>query len=82
MLPSGLPTDADRSSRSGHPGLPRAQRTVCTSTSRPTRITIKAIEVDRLIALGAHRIDIGQGDVPWVVLADPDGNEFCVLSPR
>ena len=23
--------------------------------------------------------DIGQGDVPWVVLADPDGNEFCVL---
>ena len=39
-------------------------------------------EVDRLIALGARRVDIGQGDVPWVVLADPDGNEFCVLSPR
>jgi predicted enzyme related to lactoylglutathione lyase len=42
----------------------------------------QATEVDRLIALGASRIDIGQGDVPWVVLADPDGNEFCVLSPR
>ena len=39
-------------------------------------------EVDRLVALGATRIDIGQGDVSWVVMADPDGNEFCVLTPR
>jgi predicted enzyme related to lactoylglutathione lyase len=39
-------------------------------------------EVDRLLCLGATRIDIGQGDVSWVVLADPDGNEFCVLTPR
>ena len=39
-------------------------------------------EVDRLLSLGASRIDIGQGDVDWVVLADPDGNEFCVLTPR
>ncbi|MET0928586.1 MAG: VOC family protein [Aeromicrobium sp.] len=39
-------------------------------------------EVDRLISLGASRIDIGQGDVPWVVMADPGGNEFCVLPPR
>jgi hypothetical protein len=39
-------------------------------------------EVDRLIALGATRIDIGQGEVSWVVMADPDGNEFCVLTPR
>ncbi len=39
-------------------------------------------EVERLTALGAHRIDIGQGDVPWVVMVDPDGNEFCVLTPR
>jgi catechol 2,3-dioxygenase-like lactoylglutathione lyase family enzyme len=38
-------------------------------------------EVDRLISLGATRIDIGQGDVDWVVMADPDGNEFCVLDP-
>lgn len=36
-------------------------------------------EVVRFLALGARRIDIGQGDVPWVVLADPEGNEFCVL---
>jgi predicted enzyme related to lactoylglutathione lyase len=39
-------------------------------------------EVERLIALGAYRIDIGQGDVPWECLADPEGNEVCVLSPR
>jgi predicted enzyme related to lactoylglutathione lyase len=39
-------------------------------------------EVERLVSLGATRIDIGQGDVSWVVMADPDGNEFCVLSPR
>jgi predicted enzyme related to lactoylglutathione lyase len=38
-------------------------------------------EVDRLVSLGATRIDIGQGDVTWVVLADPDGNEFCVCTP-
>jgi len=39
-------------------------------------------EVDRLVSLGATRIDIGQGDVSWVVMADPDGHEFCVLTPR
>jgi predicted enzyme related to lactoylglutathione lyase len=39
-------------------------------------------EVARLLALGARRVDIGQGDVPWVVLADPEGNEFCVLRRR
>ncbi len=39
-------------------------------------------EVERLVSLGARRIDIGQGEVPWVVMADPDGNEFCVLTPR
>ena len=40
-------------------------------------------EVERLTALGAHRVDIGQGDdVHWVVMADPEGNEFCVLRPR
>jgi len=39
-------------------------------------------EVERLLVLGARRVDIGQGDVPWVVLADPEGNEFCVLRRR
>ena len=36
-------------------------------------------EVARLISLGARHVDIGQGDQSWVVLADPEGNEFCVL---
>lgn len=39
-------------------------------------------EVERILALGARRIDIGQGDVSWVVMADPEGNEFCVLRTR
>ena len=38
-------------------------------------------EVNRLVSLGATRIDIGQGEVSWVVMADPDGTEFCLLSP-
>ncbi|KXK60300.1 glyoxalase [Micromonospora rosaria] len=37
--------------------------------------------VTRLKDLGATPADIGQGDVPWTVLADPEGNEFCVLDP-
>ena len=40
----------------------------------------QAAEVARLEDLGARRADVGQGpEVTWVVLADPDGNEFCVL---
>lgn len=39
-------------------------------------------EVDRLIALGATHVDVGQGEQSWIVLADPEGNEFCVLSSR
>lgn len=47
-----------------------------TSQDRPA-------EIERLVDLGAQRIDVGQGpDASWEVLADPDGNEFCVLSSR
>ena len=42
----------------------------------------QATEVERMLALGSTRADIAQGDVPWEVLADPEGNEFCVLDPR
>ncbi|MFE3373219.1 VOC family protein [Streptomyces sp. NPDC059173] len=38
--------------------------------------------VARLKSLGATLLDVGQGDVPWTVMADPEGNEFCVLEPR
>jgi hypothetical protein len=39
-------------------------------------------EVVRLRESGAVEVDVGQGDAAWVVLADPEGNEFCVLTPR
>ncbi|MFG1955719.1 VOC family protein [Micromonospora sp. NPDC048830] len=39
-------------------------------------------EVERLVDMGARHVDIGQRDVGWTVLADPEGNEFCVLRPR
>jgi predicted enzyme related to lactoylglutathione lyase len=40
-------------------------------------------EIDRVLGLGARRVDIGQtGDETWLVLADPEGNEFCVIKPK
>ena len=42
----------------------------------------QATEVERLLSLGATPVDLGQGEVSWVVLADPEGNEFCVLAAR
>ncbi|ARZ71793.1 VOC family protein [Streptomyces sp. HU2014] len=39
-------------------------------------------EVRRLLGLGARYADVGQGEESWVVLADPEGNEFCVLADR
>jgi hypothetical protein len=40
------------------------------------------VEVERLLSMGATRAEVGQKDEPWVVLSDPEGNEFCVLSAR
>jgi hypothetical protein len=40
------------------------------------------LEVERLLAMGAERADVGQGEQPWVVLRDPEGNEFCILGAR
>jgi hypothetical protein len=39
-------------------------------------------ELDRLVSLGATLVDVGQGAASWVVMADPDGREFCMLTPR
>jgi len=47
----------------------------------PYRGDDQAAEAARLLTLGAAFVDVGQGDVPWKVLADPEGNEFCVLAP-
>jgi hypothetical protein len=44
--------------------------------------TAQAEVVERLVGLGARHLDIGQGEVPWVVLADPEGNPFCVMEDR
>ena len=55
----------------------------------PLHIDINAVdrdqdaELERLLALGARRADVGQtGDESWHVLADPEGNEFCLLRRR
>lgn len=42
----------------------------------------QAATVQRLLELGATHLDVGQGDVPWVVLADPEGHPFCVMEER
>ncbi|MEU8421522.1 VOC family protein [Micromonospora sp. NPDC048835] len=47
-----------------------------------TSVAHQAELVARLKDLGASAADVGQGDVPWTVLTDPEGNEFCVLDPR
>jgi Glyoxalase-like domain len=47
---------------------------------RPVGCSYEA-EVERLIGLGARRADVGRQTQPWAVLADPEGNEFCVLGP-
>ena len=70
---------------------------LCFMPAGPTRKTVKNrvhldltttdgdrdSEIDRLIALGARRVDVGQTDQDsWDVLADPEGNEFCVVRPK
>ncbi len=43
----------------------------------------QAAEVERIVALGARPVDVGQpADATWMVLADPEDNAFCVLEPR
>ena len=64
----------------GPPGVAKAARTVSISTSRRARTTIRRPRSIGSSHSAPARVDIGQGDVAWEVLADPDGNEFCVLS--
>jgi predicted enzyme related to lactoylglutathione lyase len=43
----------------------------------------REVEIERLLGLGARRVDVGQtGEESWTVLADPEGNEFCVVRPK
>lgn len=49
-------------------------------TSRPDE---REAEIERLLALGARKVDIGQtGAESWTVLSDPEGNEFCIVRPK
>ena len=73
----------------GGPVLDVCVQRVPQPPSEPQRLHVdlsgrgrQAEEVERLLALGARHADIGQGDVPWVVLADPEGNPFCVMEER
>jgi len=67
---------------SGPPLIPKHGKNRLHLDIAPPAGVEQEAEVARLVGLGATRIDIGQGDVDWVVMADPDGNEFCVLTPR
>src|SRR6478735_5115319 len=66
----------------GPPVAPKTRKNRLHLDIAPPAGADQQAEVERLTALGAVRVDIGQGDVSWVVMADPDGNEFCVLTPR
>ncbi len=66
----------------GPPVAPKGAKNRLHLDIAPTGAGDQRAEVERIVALGARRVDIGQGEVSWVVLADPDGNEFCVLTPR
>ncbi len=63
----------------GPPVAPRAGKNRLHFDVAPPALEDQQAEVDRLVSLGATPIDLGQGEVSWAVMADPDGNEFCVL---
>jgi hypothetical protein len=64
----------------GPPLMPKTGKSRLHFDLAPPAGVDQRAEVDRLACLGATRIDIRQGDVSWVVMADPDGHEFCVLA--
>jgi hypothetical protein len=66
----------------GPPLAPKAGKNRAHFDLAPPADGDQQAEVERLVSLGATRVDIGQGEVSWVVMADPDGHEFCVLTPR
>jgi hypothetical protein len=66
----------------GPPVRPRSGRNVMHFHVGPPTPEEEEAEVERLVSLGATRLDGSRGDSCGVPLSDPDGNEFCVLSPR
>lgn len=78
-----------RLSVEGGPALDLCFQRVPEAPSEPVRLHLDLLGgarqeevVERLLGLGASHLDIGQVDVPWVVLADPEGNPFCVMEER
>ena len=76
------PAGGPKVSWGGPPLLPRTGKYRPHLDLAPPPDGDQKAEAERLVSLGATRVDIGQGDVDWVVLADPDGHEFCLLTPR
>ncbi|MEU2599274.1 VOC family protein [Streptomyces hirsutus] len=66
----------------GPPLMPRTGKNRLHFDLAPPAHGDQQAEVDRLVSLGATHIDVGRGEVGRVVMADPDGHEFCVLTPR
>ena len=66
----------------GPPLMPRTGRNRMHFDLAPPADDDRQAEVDRLVALGATRADVAPGDVGAVAMADPDGNEFCLLTRR
>ncbi|MEU9982859.1 VOC family protein [Streptomyces sp. NPDC050856] len=66
----------------GPPLMPRTGKNRLHFDLAPPAHGDQQAEVDRLVSLGATRIGIGRDEVGRVVMADPDGQEFCVLPPR
>ena len=64
---------------SGFPLIPKTHKNRLHIDVTSVEANGQTDEVKRVISLGAHTIDIGQGDASWVVLIDPDDNEFCIL---
>jgi hypothetical protein len=65
----------------GGPHIPKIGKNRLHFDITPSDHTDQGTEVQRLVSLGATLVDIGQGPVSWVVMSDPDGNEFCVAVP-
>lgn len=76
------PLGGPKISWGGPPLAPKAGKCRIHFDVCPTGGGDQQAEVERLESLGATRVDIGQRDVDWVVMVDPDGHEFCVLPAR
>ena len=75
------PSGGSKITWSGPPLMPRTGKDRLRFDIAPTVRGDQQTEVDRLVSLGATRIEVGPAEVSWVTMADPDGNEFRVLTP-